>query len=74
MTPTCGSWGKNVEEVARKLASKASWFVDYTRSMGLAMNAFKTQLLFLSNAGNLDDVTMEVDWSTIKPTSTIELL
>jgi hypothetical protein len=38
--------GRNVEEVARKLRAKASRFVDYTRSMGLAMNASKTQLLF----------------------------
>jgi hypothetical protein len=66
--------GRNVEEVARKLMAKALLFVDYTRSMGLAMNASKTQLLFSSNAGNVDEITVEVDGSTIKPTSTIELL
>jgi hypothetical protein len=66
--------GRNVEEVARKLTAKASLFVDYTRSMGLAMNASKTQLLFSANAGNVADVTVEVDGSTIKPSNTIELL
>jgi hypothetical protein len=66
--------GSNVQEVARKLTTKASQFVDYTRSMGLAMNASQTQLLFSSNAGNVDDLTVEVDGSIIKPTNTIELL
>jgi hypothetical protein len=66
--------GSNVEEVAKKLTAKALRFVDYTRSMGLTMNATKTQLLFLTNAGNVADVTLEVDGSTIKPTNTIELL
>jgi hypothetical protein len=42
--------------------------------MGLAMNASKTQLLFWSNTSNVDDVTVEVDGSTIKPASSIELL
>jgi hypothetical protein len=37
--------GNNVEEVVRKLREKAALFVDYTRSMGLSMNATKTQLL-----------------------------
>jgi hypothetical protein len=32
--------------VARKLAEKAALFVEYTRRMGLSMNAAKTQLLF----------------------------
>jgi hypothetical protein len=36
----------NKEEVARKLAEKAALFVEYTRGMGLSMNAAKTQLLF----------------------------
>jgi hypothetical protein len=31
--------GSNVEEVVRKLTEKAALFVDYTRSMGLSMNA-----------------------------------
>jgi hypothetical protein len=31
--------GRNMEEVVRKLTEKASLFVDYTRSMGLSMNA-----------------------------------
>jgi hypothetical protein len=66
--------GRIVEEVARKLTAKATRFVDYTRSMGLFMNASKTQLLFSSNAGNVRDVTVEVEGCTIKPTNTIELL
>jgi hypothetical protein len=61
--------GRNVEEVARKLTAKASLFVDYTRSMGFAMSASKTQLLLSANAGNVADVTVEVDGSTIKPSS-----
>jgi hypothetical protein len=36
----------NVEEVTRKLAEKAALLVEYTRKMGLSMNAAKTQLLF----------------------------
>jgi hypothetical protein len=51
----------NVEEVVRKLTEKAVLFVDYTRSMGLSMNASKTQLLLSANAGNVADVTMVVD-------------
>jgi hypothetical protein len=66
--------GSNVEEVVRKLTEKAALFVDYTRSMGLSMNASKTQLLLLADAGNVADVTMEVDGNTISPCSTIELL
>jgi hypothetical protein len=58
--------GSNVEEVVRKLTEKASLFLDYTRSMGLSINASKTQLLFSANAGNVADVTVEVDGSTIK--------
>jgi hypothetical protein len=47
--------------------------VDYTRSMGLSMNASKTQLLLSANAGNMSEVTMEVDGNTIRP-SNIKLL
>jgi hypothetical protein len=36
--------GNNLE-VVRKLKKKAALFVDYTRSLGLSMNATKTQLL-----------------------------
>jgi hypothetical protein len=38
--------GNTKEEVARKLAEKAALFVEYTRRMGLSMNAAKTQILF----------------------------
>jgi hypothetical protein len=48
--------------------------LDYTRSMGLSMNASKTQLLLSANAGNVAKVTMEVDGNTILPGSTIKLL
>jgi hypothetical protein len=64
----------NVEEVVRKLTEKAALFLDYTRSMGLSMNASKTQLLLSANTGNVVDVTMEVDGNTITPSTTIELL
>jgi hypothetical protein len=50
--------GSKVEEVVRKLTEKAALFVDYTRSMGLSMNASKTQLLLSANAGNVTDITM----------------
>jgi hypothetical protein len=63
-----------VEGVVRKLTEKAALFVDYTRSMGLSMNASKTQLLLSANAGNVAEVTMEVDGNTILPGSTIKLL
>jgi hypothetical protein len=53
--------GSNVEEVVRKLREKAALFVDYTRSMGLSMNASTTQLLLSANAGNVASVTMEVE-------------
>jgi hypothetical protein len=66
--------GSNVEEVVRKLTEKAALFVDYTRSMGLSMNASKTQLLLSANAGNVTEVTMEVGGNTILPFNTIELL
>jgi hypothetical protein len=42
--------------------------------MGLSMNAGKTQLLFLSRAGNVADTTVEVDGSIISPSDVIELL
>jgi hypothetical protein len=32
--------------VARKLTDKAALFIEYTRKMGLSMNAAKMQLLF----------------------------
>jgi hypothetical protein len=64
--------GSNVEEVARKLAEKAALLVEYTRKMGLSMNAAKTQLLFSSRAGNVTNTTVEVDGSIID--DVIELL
>jgi hypothetical protein len=66
--------GSNVEEVVRKLTEKAALFVDYTRSMGLSMNASKTQLLLSANAGNVANVTMTVDGNIITPSTTIKLL
>jgi hypothetical protein len=38
--------GSTKEDIARKLTEKAALFVEYTRKMGLSMNASKTQLLF----------------------------
>jgi hypothetical protein len=66
--------GSTKEDVARKLAEKAALFVEYTRKMGLSMNASKTQLLFSSRAGNVTETPMEVDGSVIHPVDTIELL
>jgi hypothetical protein len=63
-----------VEEVVRKLTEKAALFVEYTRSMGLSMNAAKTQLLLSTHAGNVSEVTVEVDGNTILPGNVIELL
>jgi hypothetical protein len=66
--------GSNGEEVARKLAEKEALFVEYTRTMGLSMNAAKTQLLFSSRAGNVADTIVELDGSVIYPNGVIELL
>jgi hypothetical protein len=66
--------GNNVEEVVRKLTEKAALFMEYTSSMGLSMNAAKTQLLLSSHAGNVSEVTVEVDGNTILPGNVIELL
>jgi hypothetical protein len=66
--------GNNKEEVVRKLAEKAALFVEYTRSMGLSMNAAKTQLLLSSQSGNVSEVTVEVDGNAIHPGNVIELL
>jgi hypothetical protein len=66
--------GSTKEEVARKLTEKAALFVEYTRKMGLIMNASKTKLLFSSSAGNVTETTVEVDGSVINPVDTIELL
>jgi hypothetical protein len=57
--------GNNVEEVVRKHTEKADLFVEYTRSMGLSMNAAKTQLLLSTHAGNV---------KTIHPGNVMELL
>jgi hypothetical protein len=65
--------GKNMEEVVRKLAGKADLFVEYTRSMGLSMNAAKTLLLLSTHAGNVSEVTVEVDGNNIHPGNIIEL-
>jgi hypothetical protein len=66
--------GINKEEVVRKLAEKAALFVEYTRRMGLSINAAKTQMLLSSDAGNVSDTTVEVDGNTIHPGEVIELL
>jgi hypothetical protein len=66
--------GNNVEEVVRKLTEKAALFLEHTRSMGLSMNAAKTQLLLLTHAGNVSEVTVEVDGNTIHPGNVIKLL
>jgi hypothetical protein len=66
--------GNNVEEVVRMLTEKAAIFVEYTRSMGLSMNAAKTQLLLSTHAGNVSEVTVELDGNTILPGNVIELL
>jgi hypothetical protein len=66
--------GSTKEDVARKLAGKAALFVEYTRKMGLSMNASKTQLLFSSRAGDVTKTPVEVDGSVIYPVDTIELL
>jgi hypothetical protein len=63
-----------VEEVVRKLSEKVAFFVEYTRSMGLSMNVAKTQLLLLTHAGNVSEVTVEVDGNTILPGNVIKLL
>jgi hypothetical protein len=52
----------------------AALFVEYTRKMGLSMNAAKTQLLFSSRARNVANTTVEVDRSIIHPGNVIELL
>jgi hypothetical protein len=42
--------------------------------MGLSLNAAKTLLLFSSRAGNVSNITAEVDGSIINPGNVIELL
>jgi hypothetical protein len=66
--------GKNVEEVVRKLREKAALFVEYTRNMGLSMNAAKTQLLLSTHASYVSKVTVDLDGNTILPSNVIELL
>jgi hypothetical protein len=66
--------GNNVQEVVRKLAEKAALLVEYRRSVGLSMNLAKTQLLLSTHAGNVSEVTVEVDGNTIHPGNVIELL
>jgi hypothetical protein len=66
--------GRNVEEVVRKQTEKASLFMDFTGSMGLSMNASKTQLLISANTGNLANITVEVDGNIFSPSNSIELL
>jgi hypothetical protein len=66
--------GSNKKEVVRKVAEKAALFVEYTRRMGLSMNAAKTQLLLSSHAGNVLETTVEVNGNTIHPGDIIELL
>jgi hypothetical protein len=56
------------------LIEKAALFVEYTRRMGLSMNAGKTQPLFSSHAGNVSETTVEVDGNVIHPGDVVELL
>jgi hypothetical protein len=66
--------GSKWEEVSRKLTEKASLFLEYTRRMGLSINAAKTQLLFSSCARYMAETTVEVDGNHIHPSDVIELL
>jgi hypothetical protein len=44
--------GRTVAERVEKLTAKAAKFADWSRRLGLTMNASKTQLLLLANAGS----------------------
>jgi hypothetical protein len=71
-----GIWavGKNAAEVAKRLESAAGRVTDLTGGNGLHLNAGKTQLMFSSTAGNVDDVSVNVDGTTIRASSSFELL
>jgi hypothetical protein len=58
--------GSTKEDVARKLTEKAALFFEYTRKMGLSMNASKTQLLFSSRAGNVTETPWR--WTGVSST------
>jgi hypothetical protein len=44
--------GKTVAEVVEKLTDKAARFAEWSRGLGLTMNASKTQLLLSANVGS----------------------
>jgi hypothetical protein len=44
--------GRTVAEVVDKLTDKAAGFAEWSRKLGLTMNASKTQFLLLSIASN----------------------
>jgi hypothetical protein len=71
-----GIWavGKNAAEVAKGLESAAGRVTDFTGGNGLHLNAGKTQLMFSGRAGNVDDVSVNVDGTTIRASSSFELL
>ena len=78
--------GDNVAEVKRKLSDMASKFAAYAGSNGLVMNTSKTQLLWVkspklretylvsNDSGGSDDLSIQVEGETVRPTNTFEIL
>jgi hypothetical protein len=65
--------GNTVATVTAGLQAKTALFTGYVKGNGLVLNSAKTQLLF-SRGAKVDNMHLNVNGSTIKPTGTLSLL
>jgi hypothetical protein len=66
--------GRNINDVQAALEQLADKFAKFTEVNGLVLNAAKTQLLYLSAAGNSDHASVSLDGNIIMPSRTLEML
>jgi predicted RNase H-like HicB family nuclease len=71
-----GVWveGDTIKEVFDTLTERAALVVQYMKGNGLSLNASKTQLMVSRRAGNVDELSVVVDGTLVRPKSTLELL
>jgi hypothetical protein len=66
--------GDTIKEVFDTLTERAALVVQYRKGNELLLNASKTQLMVSRRAGNVDELSVLVDGTLVRPKSTLELL
>jgi hypothetical protein len=66
--------GDSLEDVRSALEVVAARFAAYTKGNGLALNAVKTQLMYITASKRVADFTVVVDGKVIIPSTSLELL